>query len=113
MGTTVAAVSAMQAAHDPAFWPDGVERMVHIGETAVLLRISNESDRINLNTASFALMRALLIGIGVERAQANELAAAILDWRTAGVVAGRGEGAGISGGRAWLRAAGRAVPERR
>jgi hypothetical protein len=92
-GAVARAVFAMQAANDPAFRPDGVDRMVRIGGTAVVLRISSEFDRINPNTASFALMRALLVGVGVERAQTSGLAAAILDWRTAGLVARRG-GAG-------------------
>ena len=70
-GAVARAMFAMQAAHDPAFRPDGVERVVRIGGTAVLLRITSEYDRINLNTASFGLLRALLLAAGIERAQAD------------------------------------------
>jgi general secretion pathway protein K len=89
-GAVTRTMFAMLAAHDPEFRPDGVARMVRIGETPVLLRITDEADRINLNTASFALLQALLIAVGVERAPAAALAAAILDWRSAGTVARRG-----------------------
>jgi general secretion pathway protein K len=89
-GAVARAMFALQTAHDPAFRPDGVERVVRIGETPVLLRISNEYDRVNLNTASLALLRALLIAVGLEPARADALTAAILDWRTAGPVARRG-----------------------
>jgi general secretion pathway protein K len=88
-GAVARAMFALQAAHDPAFRSDGIERLVRIGQTPVLLRVSNEYDRVNLNTASFALLRALLIVVG-EPARANALAASILDWRTAGVAARRG-----------------------
>src|SRR6202012_5804602 len=44
----------------------------------------NEPDRINLNTASGALLRALVIQVGAPPALADRIAAAILDWRTAG-----------------------------
>jgi len=89
-GAVARAMFALQAAHDPAFRPDGVERVVRIGETPVLLRISNEYDRVNLNTASLALLRALLIAVGLEPARAGALTASILDWRTAGLAARRG-----------------------
>jgi general secretion pathway protein K len=75
---------AMQAAHDPAFRPGGREIELRIGQTAVLARIESETDRINLNTASPALLRALLIETGSPAAQADLLVATILDWRTAG-----------------------------
>src|SRR5690349_17552808 len=57
-GAVARAMFALQAAPDPAFLPDGVERVVRIGGTPVLLRISNEHDRINLNTASLTLLRS-------------------------------------------------------
>jgi general secretion pathway protein K len=50
----------------------------------VLVRIDKESDRINLNTASATLLRALIIQVGGAPALANRLAATILDWRTSG-----------------------------
>jgi general secretion pathway protein K len=83
-GAVARVMFAMQAAHDPGFRFGGAERSIRIGGTAVLVRIENEGDRINLNTASLALLRALLIETGAPAAQADRLAAAILDWRTSG-----------------------------
>jgi general secretion pathway protein K len=80
----------MQAATDPTLRPDGTEHAVQIGQTPVLVRIDNESDRINLNTASSGLLRALVIAVGGTPSQANQLSAAILDWRTLGTVARQG-----------------------
>ncbi|PPQ35368.1 type II secretion system minor pseudopilin [Rhodopila globiformis] len=88
-GAVARAMFALQAAHDPAFRPDGVARMVRIGQTPVLLRISNEYDRVNLNTASVALLRALLIATGLEPARAGALAGSIVAWRSAGMAAQR------------------------
>lgn len=86
-GAVAHAMFAMEAAHDPGFRAGAPQREVRIGATPVLLRIENEGDRINLNTASLALLRALIIEIGVSPAQADRLAAAILDWRTSGAKA--------------------------
>jgi general secretion pathway protein K len=93
----------MVAAKDPRFQADGVQRELRVGQTPILVRIANESDRVNLNTASGQLLRALVIAVGGEPGLADPLAAAILDWRTAGANA-RPNGAKASG----YRAAGRA-----
>jgi general secretion pathway protein K len=93
----------MQAATDPTLRPDATEHEVQIGQTPVLVRVENESDRINLNTASIGLLRAFIIAVGGTPSQANQLSAAILDWRTSGTVARQG-GAKLSD----YRAAGRA-----
>jgi general secretion pathway protein K len=74
----------IRAARDPGFQADGVVREVRIGHTPVLVRVERESDRINLNTASSVLLRALIIEVGGTPAVANRLSAAILDWRTSG-----------------------------
>jgi general secretion pathway protein K len=74
----------MLAARDPRFLADGLTREVSIGQTPVLVRIENESDRVNLNTASNALLRALMVQMSLAPAPANQLAMAILDWRTSG-----------------------------
>jgi general secretion pathway protein K len=84
-GAVAHVIFAMQAARNPGFRADGQEREVRVGRTPVLVRIYSESDRINLNTASGVLLRALLIEVGIPPAQADRLAAAILDWRTSGV----------------------------
>jgi general secretion pathway protein K len=72
------------AARDPSMQPNGTVRALRVGQTPVLVRIENESDRVNLNTASGALLRALIIACGGPPGVANQLAAAILDWRTGG-----------------------------
>jgi general secretion pathway protein K len=77
----------MAAARDPGFAPDGVAREIRIGQTGILVRVENESDRVNLNTASVALLRALIIEVGETPAVANHIAAAIVDWRTDGTTA--------------------------
>jgi general secretion pathway protein K len=74
----------MQAARDPRLRADGVAREVRIGQTPVLVRIESESDRVNLNTASRALLRSLIIQAGGAAGVADRLAAAILDWHTEG-----------------------------
>jgi general secretion pathway protein K len=72
----------MLAAPDPRFQADGATREARIGQTPVLVRVENESDRINLNTASGVLLRALIAQMGVAPAMADQVAATILDWRT-------------------------------
>jgi general secretion pathway protein K len=75
---------SMLAAKDGRFQADGVVREIRVGQTLVLARVDDESDRINLNTASGVLLRALVIDVGGAPALATRLAAAILDWRTSG-----------------------------
>jgi general secretion pathway protein K len=77
-------VFRVQALHDPTIQADGIVRTVRVGGTPVLVRVENESDRVNLNTASNVLLRALITEVGGPPAVANRLAAAILDWRTSG-----------------------------
>jgi general secretion pathway protein K len=83
-GAIANAVFHVLAARDSRFAPDGVTREVRIGQTPVLVRIENESDRINLNTASAVLLRTLILEMGVAPALADRVAGAILDWRTSG-----------------------------
>jgi general secretion pathway protein K len=83
-GAVARVMFAIMAAHDPSIRPDGLVRQMRIGQTPVLVRIQNEADRINLNTASGALLRAFVIQLGEPPAFADQIAAAILDWRTAG-----------------------------
>jgi general secretion pathway protein K len=75
---------SIAAARSPRFQPDGVVRPLRIGQVPVLVRVMNESDRINLNSASGALLRALVIDLGGSPAEADQISAAILDWRTEG-----------------------------
>jgi general secretion pathway protein K len=87
---------------DPRFRVDGIVREVRIGQTPVLVRVEDENDRVNLNTASSVLLRALIVQVGGAPALANRLTAAILDWRTSGANA-RPDGAKLAD----YRAAGR------
>jgi general secretion pathway protein K len=47
----------------------------------VSVRVTDEASKVNLNTASVDLLRALLLGIGTDPATASERAAAIVGWR--------------------------------
>lgn len=78
------------AAKDPRFQTDGGVRQLRVGQTPVFVRVENESDRINLNTASAVLLRSLIIEVGSAPGLADRLAAAILDWRTSGANPRRG-----------------------
>jgi general secretion pathway protein K len=84
-GAVANVMFSIMAAHDPSMQPDGTAREVHVGQTAVLVRVRNEADRVNLNTASVALLQALIVQVGGAPGLADRLAASILDWRTAGV----------------------------
>jgi general secretion pathway protein K len=68
-------------------WPaDGLERALALpGGAAGLLRIESERGKVNPNLASAPLLQALLLQLGAEPRAAAGLAAAILDWRTAGL----------------------------
>jgi general secretion pathway protein K len=83
-GAVANVMFGMLAARDPRFQADGVVREVRVGQTVVLVRVENENDRINLNTATGVLLRALIADVGGAPAQADRIAAAILDWRTSG-----------------------------
>ena len=83
-GAVAQVMFAIEAAHDPRFPIDGPPQVVRIGGITVLVRVQNEADRVNLNTASLELLRALIVDVGTPPMIADRLAAAILDWRTAG-----------------------------
>jgi len=72
------------AAKDPHFQGFGAVSEMRIGKTPLLVRVENESDRVNLNTASAVLLRSLIVELGSAPGLADRLAAAILDWRTPG-----------------------------
>jgi len=63
--------------------PNGTYRLV-VGRSVVQVNIRSVAGLINPNTASMALMQALLQEIGTPKAGSGALAAAILDWRTPG-----------------------------
>jgi general secretion pathway protein K len=61
--------------------PDGTTHDLTVSGGTVLVRVTDEANKVNLNTASVDLLRALLMGVGADRATAGGLAAAIVDWR--------------------------------
>ena len=69
---------------DDRWQADGSLHMVRFDGAETSLRIRSEDGKINPNIASQNLMRALLEASGAEPAQADSLAAAILDWREPG-----------------------------
>jgi general secretion pathway protein K len=89
-GAVASVMFQVLAARDPRLRADGVVREVRVGQVPVLVRIENESDRVNLNTASAMLLRTLIIEVGGAPGLADRLAASILDWRTSGANARRG-----------------------
>jgi general secretion pathway protein K len=67
------------------WWPDGVPREIALpGGGVAVVRIESEAGKINPNLAAAGLMQSLLLRLGAEPRAAASLAAAILDWRTAG-----------------------------
>ncbi len=92
-----AAVGAVQdvtfrilGAKDSKFQTYGKISELRVGETPVLVRVENENDRVNLNTASVALLRSLIIEVGGAPGVADRLAAAISAWRASAASARSG-----------------------
>jgi general secretion pathway protein K len=71
----------------PRRWlPDGSTRELALpGGGVARVRIVSENAKINPNTAAEELLQALLLRLGTDPRRAAALAAAILDWRTAGL----------------------------
>jgi general secretion pathway protein K len=62
-------------------WP--VDGGTHIIAGGARVRVGDEADEVNLNTASADLLRELLVGLDVAPMDAAHLADAIVDWRAA------------------------------
>ncbi len=63
-------------------WPaDGAERSLRVPGGRAVLRMEDEAGKINPNTASPELLRALLRRAGAGGRTADDIAAAIVDWR--------------------------------
>lgn len=60
---------------------DGRERQWEKDGTKIKIVMMDESGKIDINTSSDALLRGLLISVGVDAAKAAQLLDAILDWR--------------------------------
>lgn len=71
------------ASSDPRVqWrPDGRAYPWRYGEADVTVRIVDEDGKVDLNQADVALLTGLMQAVGLERARAERLAGAILDWR--------------------------------
>lgn len=71
------------AATDPRLqWrPDGRPNAWRYGEAEVTVRIVDEDGKVDLNQADVALLTGLMQAAGLERARAERLAGAVLDWR--------------------------------
>jgi general secretion pathway protein K len=62
---------------------DGITRTIRVGRFPVAVRVDNEAEKINPNTASVALLQALFTAVGVDRATAAGVATSIAEWRIA------------------------------
>ncbi|MGH8031614.1 MAG: general secretion pathway protein GspK [Luteimonas sp.] len=73
---------------DPALqWlPDGRPYRWMFDDAEVTIRIVDESGKIDLNGADVALLSALIRAVEAEQAQADAVAAAIVDWRDSDVL---------------------------
>jgi general secretion pathway protein K len=64
-----------------SYWDaDGAPRILKIGNAQIAVRTEDLSNAVNLNTATPALLRALLVGIGVDEYRARQLTGAIESW---------------------------------
>jgi general secretion pathway protein K len=88
-GAVAAAVFHFLDPDGPSRWPaDGAAHRLSIGKAGVIVRIGDESGRINPNLAPEALLGGLLRAVGVEAARAETLAGAIADWIAPGETRG-------------------------
>ena len=60
---------------------DGGVQTVQIGRAIVAVRVEDESDKVNPNTASPKLLEALLLQVGADPGTAAAVAASIVEWR--------------------------------
>jgi general secretion pathway protein K len=57
---------------------------VQLGRSIVTVRVEDEADKVNPNTASVKLLQALLLQVGADRDTAAAVSASIVEWRMAG-----------------------------
>jgi general secretion pathway protein K len=62
---------------------DGSVRTVQLGRAIVAVRMEDETDKVNPNTASPKLLQALLVQVGADPGTAAAVAASIVEWRLA------------------------------
>lgn len=92
-GAAAAEAAADGAIHAAAFhlldpasrWiPDGTEHVLSVAGGQAVVRIDDEAGKVNPNTASPELLRALLRRLGADSRTSDEVASAIVDWRFPG-----------------------------
>jgi general secretion pathway protein K len=64
-----------------AWVADGGSHEIRLGEGVVVIRIEDESGRIDLNRADLATLESMLVSTGLPTDEAQHLAAAIADYR--------------------------------
>ena len=62
---------------------DGRERVFSLEDAEIRLVMRDETAKIDLNSANDALLKGLLLSVGVDEERANQILDAILDWRDA------------------------------
>ena len=76
-----------------AWLPDGRPYPFRIGDAEVVVRVVDESGKVDLNAAEQPLLVALLQGAGAESGDASAVAGAIIDWRDGDTLTQAGGGA--------------------
>lgn len=66
---------------DTSWAVDGMVHEIAVPGGRIAVRVTDEANKVNLNTASADLLRAVLLGVGVDATTATDLARAIVDWR--------------------------------
>lgn len=62
---------------------DGRERRFNLDDAEIRVVIRDETAKIDLNAASDALLKGLLLSVGVDEDRTNQIVDAIVDWRDA------------------------------
>jgi general secretion pathway protein K len=62
---------------------DGRQRAFGLDDAEIRLVMRDETAKVDLNTATDALLKALLMSVGLDDEQANRMVDAIVDWRDA------------------------------
>ncbi len=82
-GAIYAAAFHLLDPSDQHWKADGVVHELSIPGAKVAVQVTDEANKVNLNTASVDLLRAVLLGVGADPTTASTLAGAIVDWRAA------------------------------
>ena len=80
-GAIYAAAFHLLDSADQRWVPGGGTHVLSVPGGKVLVQVTDESNKVNLNTASPDLIRAVLLGVGVDPETAGDLAGAIVGWR--------------------------------